>query len=361
LKIGVIGVGFGTTVHIPAFQSEGVEVLAVAARHKDRALQASEEFNIPHYFDDYKELLAMEDLDAVSICSPHHLHYEMVLEALKQDKHILCEKPFATNTHEALQMLNAAKGSKKTLMVAHEFRWAPQRAFVKQLLEENYIGDFRFLQASLMVGPTKEFRPRKMVYPDLGWRGGFLWGLGSHYLDAFRHWFGDIASIQSMLKTNIPDRFDSDTEKLVETTTDDTFALLLEFANGGIGTLSGSSAMPFGRGANIEIFGSSGSLSTPQEYPGFNPPPDGKVFGGKFGQSSSMREEIAMPEQYIPFDDSRDHRLMAFRLMVREFIQGINSSTSPSPNFEDAYMLQKVLEGAVQSMESGKKIYMDEM
>ena len=74
-----------------------------------------------------------------------------------------------------------------------------------------------------------------------------------------------------------------------------------------------------------------------------------------------MREEIAMPEQYIPFDDSRDHRLMAFRLMVREFIQGINSSTSPSPNFEDAYMLQKVLEGAVQSMESGKKIYMDEM
>ena len=93
MKIGVIGVGFGTTVHIPAFQSEGVEVLAVAARHKTRALEASKEFNIPHYFDDYKELLAMEDLDAVSICSPHHLHYEMVMEALNQDKHILCEKP----------------------------------------------------------------------------------------------------------------------------------------------------------------------------------------------------------------------------------------------------------------------------
>ena len=364
MKIGVIGVGFGAAVHIPAFQSEGVEVLAVSARHLDRALEASQKFNIPNYFDDYKEMLLMKDLDAVSICSPHHLHHEMVMEALNKGKHILCEKPFATNVEEARQMLEASIDSKKTVMVAHEFRWAPQRAFVKELLEEQYIGDFRFLQANLMVGPTRELKPRKMVHPDLGFRGGFLWGLGSHYLDAFRHWMGDIVSVQSILKSNMPDRVEQETSTLVQTTSDDTFSLLLEFANGGSGTLSGSSATPYGPGGNIEIFGSTGALSTPQPYvnrsqAGFNPPPEGKVFGAQFGQVGDQQKDLGMPSKYRPFDDDRDHRLMAFRLMVREFIRGVETGTSPSPNFKDAYELQKVLEGAIRSMELNRKIEMD--
>lgn len=355
LNIGVVGVGFGATVHIPALQSEGLNVIAVCANRIERAEKAAEQFGIPNYFDDYSELLKLPNLDAVSISSPHHLHHEMVIEALAANKHVLCEKPFAVNTDEARQMRDAASKSKKTTMLAHEFRWAPQRAYVKELLENDYIGNLRFVQANLMVGPSRILNPRQVRLPDLGLRGGFLWGLGSHYLDAYRHWFGEITSVQSLMKSAMPERLNKQTEEIEKTAIDDTFSLLLEFENGGIGTLSGSSASPFGEGASIEIFGDKGSISTPQPLPGFNPPPDGEVYGAQFNENKSARTKLQIPAHYIPFNDERDHRLMAFRLMVREFIQGIKSGTSPTPNFEDGYRLQKILEAAIISFETGQK------
>ena len=354
LRVGIIGVGFGTTVHVPGFQSEGLEVVAVAARREERAREAAVQFNIPNVTADYRELITMPEVDIVSIASPHALHREMAVAALEAGKHVICEKPAAVDADEARAMRDAARASSKTAMIAHEFRWAPQRAFVRRLMDERFIGDFRFVRGSLEVGPRRPpSRPRPAQQPDLGRRGGFLWGLGSHYLDAFRHWFGDVIAVQSMMRAEMPDRIDASGSPTTSES-DDTFAVLMEFANGGWGSFSGSSAAPFGPGAQIEIFGSEGSLSTPQPTPGFNPPPDGKVYGAKFGDES--RHELPMPDEFVPFDDDRDHRLVAFRLMVREFLKGVEDGTSPAPNFEDAYRIQQVLDAVVESSETGRRI-----
>ncbi len=354
LRVGIIGVGFGTTVHVPGFQSEGIEVVAISARREERAREAATQFNIPHATGDWREVLAMPEVDIVSIASPPALHSEMSVAALEAGKHVLCEKPTAVNADEARAMRDAARSSTKTAMIAHEFRWAPQRAFVRHLMDERYIGDLRFVRGSLEVGPRRTgARPRPAPDPDLGRRGGFLWGLGSHYFDAFRHWFGDIVAVQSIMRAQMPDRVDASGAPTL-TETDDTFAVLIEFANGGWGSFSGSSAAPFGDGAKIEIFGTEGSLSTPQPAPGFNPPPDGKVYGAKFGDES--RAELPMSSEFVPFDDERDSRLVAFRLMVREFVKGIGEGKSPAPNFEDAYRIQQVLDAVVKSSETGRRI-----
>ncbi len=354
LRVGVVGVGFGTTVHVPGFQSEGLEVVAIAARRGERAREAAAQFNIPNATDDWREILAMPEVDIVSIASPHPLHSEMSVAALEAGKHVLCEKPTAVNADEARVMRDAARSSTKTAMIAHEFRWAPQRAFVRQLMDQRYIGDLRFVRGNLEVGPRRApSRPRPAPNPDLGRRGGFLWGLGSHYLDAFRHWFGDIVAVQSIMRAQMPERVDASGAP-TRTESDDTFAVLIEFANGGWGSFSGSSAALFGDGAQIEIFGTEGSLSTPQPTPGFNPPPDGKVYGAKFGDES--RDELPMPSEFVPFDDERDHRLLAFRLMVRELVKGIGEGKSPAPNFEDAYRIQQVLDAVVESSETGRRV-----
>ena len=357
LRVGIIGVGFGATVHVPAFQSEGIEVVAIAARREERAREAAGRLGIPNVTADYGELIAMPEVDIVSIVSPHALHREMAVAALEAGKHVLCEKPTALNVEEARAMRDAARSSSATAMIAHEFRWAPQRAFVRRLLDERFIGDFRFVRGSLEVGPGRQpsgLRPARE--PDLGRRGGFLWGLGSHYLDAFRHWFGDIVAVQSIMRAQMPDRVDA-SGATTTTESDDTFAVLIEFANGGWGSFSGSSAAPFGQGAEIEVFGTEGSLSTPQPLPGFNPPPDGKVYGAMFGEEA--RRELPMPPEFVPFDDERDHRLMAFRLMLREFVRGIRDGRSPAPNFEDAYRIQQVLDAAVASSETQRRVAID--
>lgn len=354
VKIGVIGVGFGAVVQIPGFQSEGLDVVAVCAKHEDRAKETASKFGIPNYFTDYNQMLNIKDIDAVSIVAPHHLHSEMALAVLAAGKHLLCEKPMAVDSHEAKSMWNASQKSHCTAMIGHEFRWAPQRSYVKELLDEGYIGGLRFVKSSLLVGASKVVKPRVLQNPDLGHRGGFLWALGSHYIDGFRHWFGDISRVNATMHSHSPERVDSKTGDIVLTKADDTFSVMMEFVNGGWGTLTGSSAAPFGEGANIEIFGDSGHLSTPQSFPGFNPLPDGKVYGGRIDEDKPT--ELNVPDRLRPFEDNRDQRLMAFRLMTREFVRGIREGISPAPNFEDGYRCQQVLDAVVESNQTGKSV-----
>ena len=82
MGVGVVGVGFGTVVQIPGFQDEGIEVVAVCSRRIARAQKAAEDFNIPYYFDDYRELIARDDVDAVSIVTPPALHYPIAMACL---------------------------------------------------------------------------------------------------------------------------------------------------------------------------------------------------------------------------------------------------------------------------------------
>ena len=79
IRIAVVGVGFGTTVHVPAFVSEGLDVVAVMARRRERAEEAAATFGIGQVFTDFDSLLEMDGLDAVSIATPTALHYEICL------------------------------------------------------------------------------------------------------------------------------------------------------------------------------------------------------------------------------------------------------------------------------------------
>ena len=100
LRIGVIGVGFGSRIQPPGFLSEGLEVVAVCASRQERAESVAREFGIPHAYADYREMLRLPGLDAVSIVTPRHLHHPMAMAGLAAGKHVLCEKPFAMDQGE---------------------------------------------------------------------------------------------------------------------------------------------------------------------------------------------------------------------------------------------------------------------
>jgi len=128
LRIGVIGVGFGARVHVPAFLAEGWEVPVVWGRRQAIAAGKAAELGIAEVAEDWQDLVARDDLDAVAVTTPPAAHHEMVMAALRAGKHVLCEKPFALNGLEARAMRDMAREQGLTAMVAHEFRFAPQRA-----------------------------------------------------------------------------------------------------------------------------------------------------------------------------------------------------------------------------------------
>ncbi len=110
IRIGFIGAG-----GIARFQAEhlakipGAQVVAAADINKDALDKFKKEFNPPHLFKDWKKLVAMPDLDAVSVCTPNKAHYKPTLAALQAGKHVLVEKPMAMNAQEAAAMVAAAK------------------------------------------------------------------------------------------------------------------------------------------------------------------------------------------------------------------------------------------------------------
>jgi predicted dehydrogenase len=97
--------------------------------------------------------------------------------------------------------------------------------------------------------------------------------------------------------------------------------------------------------------GSEGTLIA--EQVGANPTEDGVVVASRKGAPFA---QLVTPPQYTPFTDARDHRLMAFRMLVKEFTKAIAQRTSPSPNFNDGWRCQQVLDAVHESAESGRTV-----
>src|SRR5437764_13366352 len=340
-KIGVIGVGFGAQVYIPAFRSEGFDVVALCSRNRDKAVQAASAVNIAEIHTDPLELITRHDLDAVAIATPPPAHHALAIASLRAGKHVLCEKPFAMDARQAAEMRDAAERSGQTAMVGHEFRHTPQRAYIKALLDDGYIGPFQLCTIELFLDRYVTRAPRPLSWMARESEGGGLLGaLGSHYIDGLRHWFGDVASVTGRLAVLRPDVLDPSTRTIVKAETDDAFQFTIEFANGGVATMIASFAATPARGTRIVVMGEHGTLIA--EQPGPDPMENGVVVASRDG---APLQPLPTPAQYTPFTDDRDHRLMAFRLLVRDFTKGIDERASPSPNFTDGLRCQEVLDG----------------
>jgi predicted dehydrogenase len=351
-SIGIIGVGFGAQVHVPAFRSEGWDVAAICSRSREKAQKAADEAGIASVYSDPMELIRRDDLAAIAIITPPGAHHRLSIAALDAGKHVLCEKPFAIDAKQAEEMRAAADKSGRTAMIAHEFRHTPQRAYIRQLLADGYIGKFQLCTMELFLDRYVSREPRPLTWSAYKSEGGGLLGaLGSHYIDALRFWFGEIASVSGWLAALRPDVVDAATGKMIKAETDDTFSFAVTFKTGGLATMTSSFAVTPARGAKIAVMGDRGTLIAGQ--PGPNPLENGIVVASRDG---AALQELKTPAQYTPFTDARDHRLMAFRLLVRDFTKGIEQATSPPPNFTDGLRCQQVLDAVRESSASGHTV-----
>src|SRR5688572_27523854 len=121
VRIGIIGAGFARTTQIPGFKNcEGAKIVAIASAHRERAEEVAREFDIPKVEDDWRGVVAREDVDLVSVVTPVVTHCEMTLAALDAGKAVLCEKPMAMNADEARRMWERAKEKGVFALIDHE-------------------------------------------------------------------------------------------------------------------------------------------------------------------------------------------------------------------------------------------------
>jgi len=239
-RAGVIGAGaIAQACHLPGYDKNShAELVAFAdpeqARHKEMAKLFPEMTGYAHY----KDMLAKEQLDVVSVCTPNKYHAPATIAALEAKCHVLCEKPIATTLKETDRMMAAAKAARRKLMVGftHRLMAGPRH--------KPFMIRVRFAHG----GPYPGWAKGKWFYEQDMAAGGAMLDMGIHAIDLCLWIFGPVASVMGKAVTLI---------KKIEV--DDNAVMLLEFKSGALGCIEvGWTSKPGFTG--LEIYGTKGSL-----------------------------------------------------------------------------------------------------
>ena len=144
-RVGIIGCGRIAARHADAYTAiESAELVAAAEPDPERRLKFDEIYSVIGFYENYREMLAEEELDIISICTWPPLHCEMTIAAAESGvKAILCEKPMALNLGEADRMLEACELTGTKLVIGHQHRFDPQTVNAIELITGNAIGELQ--------------------------------------------------------------------------------------------------------------------------------------------------------------------------------------------------------------------------
>ncbi len=254
LRAVVVGTSFGGRVHVPALRAAGIEVHALVGRDRTRTQERAAALGVPVAAASLDEALSSGPVDCVSVATPPDSHASVVIEALRAGKHVLCEKPFASDAGEARSMVAAAEDAGVVALVGCEFRWAPDEALTRRVIRSGAIGEPRvatFLQHSGILARGLHGAFNEEWWFDRQRGGGMLGAGGIHFVDRFRTWLGDIGRVSAVLQVAA----DRPTDQA-----EDTYTAMLQFECGCLGMMQHSSAV-YGRPDRIcRVIGSAGAV-----------------------------------------------------------------------------------------------------
>ncbi|HVS82543.1 MAG TPA: Gfo/Idh/MocA family oxidoreductase [Pyrinomonadaceae bacterium] len=351
VRIGIIGAGFARTTQIPGFRNcKDARVVAIASAHRENAEEVAREFGIDHVEDDWRALVARDDIDLVSIVTPVVTHYEMTLAALDAGKAVLCEKPMAMNAGEARRMTERAREAGVLALIDHELRFLPGRVKLRELLHRGEVGKLRNAKLTFRSDSRADVDRPWNWWSDKTQGGGALGAIGSHVIDGFRWLLGaEVSEVCCNLATHIRERKD-ESGQLREVTTDDEANLLLRFAESDLtesatGNVS-LSMVESGRPEHrLEIFGTLGALMIEES---------GELWQAKVGDGEWKRVETERGELALGMRDGGWARgFTVFSRKIVEALRAGRTTVEGAATFEDGYRTQLVLDAARRSYESG--------
>lgn len=321
--IGLIGAGGITGGHIRGYNAipDQVRVVAIADIAEEHARRRAEELGGADVLADYAELVKREDVDAVDICLPHHLHADAIVTAANAGKHILCEKPLCLTMAEADAVRQAVADNHVTLMCAHNQLFMPAIAKTRELLDAGTLGAIYELRT------TDSFLSRATGSAGMGWRaqlstagGGELIDTGYHPTYLLLHLAGSVPTqVAAMLSKH----------RLTFMEAEDSAQVLVRFENGAVGTIvTGWAYNPAPGTERFSIVAEKGSLSS-----------DGTTINYQLHGEEPVK--IELPEV---------HNMSA---EIADFVACVRDGKRPVNTEAEGIEVLKVILGAYQSAKTG--------
>lgn len=344
--VGIVGFGgIARATHYPGWKKlKDVEVIGISDTSEEARDIAKNEYGIKYIFSDYKELLKIDEIDIIDICTPNKLHYPVVIDSLKMGKHVICEKPIAVSVKEVEDMILWSKKMNKKLMAAQHQRFRRDSIALKKYIDNGELGEIYFAIAYALRRRHLPARDTFILKELSG--GGPMFDIGVHILD-LTYWFmgcPKVYSVTGVIYTKLAKRKDIrglwgewDREKY---DVEDFASGFIKFKDGRALSLTCSFL------ANMEkiddfsttLFGTEGGIRWP----------DGKLAKEKYG----VLQDIELRIDLLP-DEPPHHA------EIRVFFECVKEDKEVPVKPEESLEVIKMLEGIYKSAEEKKEIIFD--
>ncbi|MDN5203416.1 Gfo/Idh/MocA family oxidoreductase [Fulvivirgaceae bacterium BMA10] len=335
LNFGVVGMGSIANHHIQSIlELENCALTAVCSRNKAKLQAAKTKYDV-NTFTDYREMMEHPDIDVVCICTPSGFHLEPTLAAAKRGKHVIVEKPLEISMDRAHQMITACDEANVKLACIFQNRYNADYQKLYSAVKKGGIG-----QPVLGNAYIKWYRDQD-YYDATNWRGTLRGDGGAalinqsiHTIDLLLHVMGPVKSVMGRVKTLTHD---------IEG--EDIGTAILDFENGALGTIEGSTAIYPGYPEKLEIYGSKGNII---------------LEGGKISRCQLEGSSIDLGTGKIAEQTgSSDPMAINYKLhmkQIKEIVDNIINNEQPKVNGEEALKSLEVIQAIYKSSESGRQI-----
>ncbi|MBI4978100.1 MAG: Gfo/Idh/MocA family oxidoreductase [Spirochaetes bacterium] len=340
IKVAVIGLGIGKS-HLKGYQSHpDAEIVAVCDLNQELGAQIAAEYKVPKIFTDAEKMFKECELDAVSVCTPNKFHAPLTMTALEHGLHVLCEKPMAMNTDEAIQMNDLAKKKKKNLMINFSYRFNPMSYALKQEVDKGTFGDIYF-------GRTVWHRRRGM--PKFGgWfgdkelsGGGPLIDLGVHRVDLALWLMGYPEPVSVFGSTYNPIAMEQAKKENKKYTVEDLACGIVKFKNGAtlIVEASWAANIKDKEEMNTRLCGTKGGL---MQY----------NLNGEYKFEADMYTD----SDGFFYTKKLDFTTAQVPAPAYEFVDSIKNKRPPLATGDEGIKVMKILDGIYTSAATGKQV-----
>lgn len=364
VSIGMVGTSWwADSMHLPAIASHpNAKTTAICGRNLENAQKMATAWDIPHVYTDYNEMIESGNINAVVISTPNDTHYPITMKALEHGLHVLCEKPIALNYADAQRMADTAREKGVKHLVPFTYRFMPTARYLKELIDDGYIGTPYHLNLRYYTGYARD--------GAYHWRfdvekagAGIIGDLGSHFLYLAEWFYGSIKSVSCQLG-HVVERPATTPDGKPYEVADDMAIVTLEFENGAYGVIHVTAVCyedtAFGQTHHMEFHGSEGTLYSYTDWDTVQ-----QVKGAKVGEG--VPKELPIPE-HIWGNARRDTVHNTYKdmfrkenFMIRQFISAIVNDEEPSPTLDDGARIQRLLDAAVLSHKTGRRVNVNEI
>ncbi len=344
-SFGIIGCGNIAKIHAQAIRAiPGCRLIGFCGKSREKAQRMADEFEST-WTVDLRKFLENPELQAVSICAPSGVHAEIGIQAARAGKHVMVEKPIDVTRSKAIALIEACQKAQVKLAVIFQSRFLPAVQFLKRSIDEGCLGKLLAADAYVKWYRTPEY------FEAARWRGtqaldggGALINQAIHTIDLLQYLAGPVESVFGLTRRLLHHAIEAE----------DTAAAVVNFREGAIGVIQGSTSIFPGFSRRLEIHGENGSA----------------ILDGNDITCWKLKDDggIAMPQEILCGKDSSDGASNPMNLdiaghqrQIVDFIESIEQDREVLVPGEEGLKALEIVLAIYESSKEGRMVSLEEI